>query len=222
MRLLAFEAGAGGCSAAVFDGDRPPCLRRLEGPGQGDALIPLLDAVLAEEGVAKNALGALAVCVGPGGFTGIRVAVAAAKGLGLVLGLPAFPVTTLAATACAARGAAGSFPRLVAVDAGRGTIAVQPFGADLSPDGPMTVTTPGGLAGRPDPLRPLVFRDGLPPDLALHPPPLVVAVDARHVGRAALAAGGTPAPTFDLKPLYLRPADARPSAGRPLVDRGAL
>ena len=102
--LLAIDAGVPGASAAVLDRDGR-VLACCGGSERADMLVPLIGAALAEAGVRPADLGALAVAVGPGSFTGVRVAVAAAKGLSLALRLDVHPVGTLSALARAARDA---------------------------------------------------------------------------------------------------------------------
>lgn len=81
-------------------------------------LLPLLDELLAELGLARTALGAVAFARGPGPFTGGRIVVASAQGLGLGLAVPLIPVSSLAAIAWAA----GRAHCAVALDAGRGEV----------------------------------------------------------------------------------------------------
>ncbi len=92
--------------------------------GQAERLMPLLEDLLAEGGIGWSALSALAVGTGPGNFTGVRIAVAAARGLALGLGIPAVGVTRLEALAF-------GLPRPVTVveDARRGEVYVQEFDA---------------------------------------------------------------------------------------------
>lgn len=67
--------------------------------GQAERLIPLLELVLSEAAMDWSDVAALAVGTGPGNFTGVRIAVAAARGLALGLGVPAIGVTRLEALA---------------------------------------------------------------------------------------------------------------------------
>ena len=64
-----------------------------------ERLMPLLDQMLTESGIEREAIDAVAVAVGPGSFTGLRIGVATARGLAQGLGIPAVPVCTLAALA---------------------------------------------------------------------------------------------------------------------------
>ncbi len=92
--ILAFDTSAAHVAAALLrDGairtDRLDPMQR----GQAEALLPTLEDVLAANGISWGDLDAIAVGVGPGNFTGIRIAVSAAKGLSLSLGVPAVGVT---------------------------------------------------------------------------------------------------------------------------------
>jgi tRNA threonylcarbamoyl adenosine modification protein YeaZ len=127
LPILAFDTSAAHCAAALlWDGG---LILRDEAmdKGQAERLIPLLEEVLAEAGLGWRDLKAIAVGTGPGNFTGVRIAVAAARGLALGLGIPAVGVTRLEALAF-------GLPRPVTVieDARRGEVYVQVF----NPDGP--------------------------------------------------------------------------------------
>ncbi|MBK0328655.1 tRNA (adenosine(37)-N6)-threonylcarbamoyltransferase complex dimerization subunit type 1 TsaB [Rhodobacteraceae bacterium F11138] len=92
--ILGFDTSAAQCAAALLSGDRvvaeqaEPMQR-----GQAERLMPLLEDVLAKGGVGWRDLDALGVGVGPGNFTGIRIAVSAARGLALGLDIPAVGVS---------------------------------------------------------------------------------------------------------------------------------
>ncbi|GAA3916367.1 tRNA (adenosine(37)-N6)-threonylcarbamoyltransferase complex dimerization subunit type 1 TsaB [Luteimonas lutimaris] len=102
MKLLAFETATEGCSVAVLvDGD---VRERFEVAPRRHAELALLWAgqLLAEAGVAKAQLDAIAVGRGPGAFTGVRLAIAIAQGIALALDRPVVAVSTLAALAARA------------------------------------------------------------------------------------------------------------------------
>ena len=84
---LAIEMSQRSSSVAFASAaDAPPRVRTLEPPtDERDPLVPALDALLAEAGVKPSSIGFVAVSTGPGGFTGLRVAVATAKALALSL-----------------------------------------------------------------------------------------------------------------------------------------
>lgn len=121
--VLAFDTSAAHCAAALLSGDRI-IAQRIEAmdKGQAERLIPLLEDTLTDACAKWSDLAALAVGIGPGNFTGVRIAVAAARGLSLSLGIPAIGVTTLEARAF-------GLPRPLAVveDARRGEVYVQEY-----------------------------------------------------------------------------------------------
>ena len=103
MRLLAFETATEACSVSLWlDGE---VHERFEiAPRRHAELsLPWAGQLLAEAGVAKSQLDAIAVGRGPGAFTGVRLAVALAQGIALALDRPVVPVSTLAALALQAR-----------------------------------------------------------------------------------------------------------------------
>ncbi|MFO1412338.1 MAG: tRNA (adenosine(37)-N6)-threonylcarbamoyltransferase complex dimerization subunit type 1 TsaB [Burkholderiales bacterium] len=99
MKLLAFDSSTLALSVACGVDGR--CVVRAEHVGQGhsERLLPLVDEVLAEAGVALRDLDAIAFGAGPGSFTGVRIACGVAQGLALGAGLPLVPVPTLEALA---------------------------------------------------------------------------------------------------------------------------
>ncbi|MEZ5720290.1 MAG: tRNA (adenosine(37)-N6)-threonylcarbamoyltransferase complex dimerization subunit type 1 TsaB [Paracoccaceae bacterium] len=91
--ILAFDTSAAHCAAAVLVGDEIVQSRVEEMKrGQAERLMPLLEELLAEAGLGWRDLDAVAVGIGPGNFTGIRIAVSTARGLALGLGRPAVGV----------------------------------------------------------------------------------------------------------------------------------
>jgi tRNA threonylcarbamoyladenosine biosynthesis protein TsaB len=99
MKLLAIETATEACSVALWiDGE----VRERFGvaPRQhAELALPWAEILLAEAGIAKSQLDAIAVGRGPGAFTGVRLAVALAQGIALALDRPVVPVSTLAALA---------------------------------------------------------------------------------------------------------------------------
>ena len=99
MKILAFETATEACSVALFiDGEM---LERFDiVPKQHTALVlPWAEQLLADAGIKKSQLDAIAVGIGPGAFTGVRLAVALVQGIALALDKPVLPVSTLAALA---------------------------------------------------------------------------------------------------------------------------
>ncbi|WP_353474984.1 tRNA (adenosine(37)-N6)-threonylcarbamoyltransferase complex dimerization subunit type 1 TsaB [Salipiger sp. H15] len=120
LLILAFDTSAAHCAAALLRGDAVLAARAEEmGRGQAERLMPLLEEVLAEGGASWGDLDRIAVGVGPGNFTGIRISVSTARGLALGLGRPAVGVSTFEAIHLDAPEA------LAGVPAPRGQIYVQ-------------------------------------------------------------------------------------------------
>jgi len=122
VKLLALDTATEACSVAVLVGDA--VLERYElAPRRHAALIlPMIDAVLAEAGVAPTELDAIAFGRGPGAFTGVRVAVGIAQGIAFAADLPVAPVSTLAALALGAVRETGHIRIATALDARMGEI----------------------------------------------------------------------------------------------------
>jgi len=124
--LLAVESATSRASVALSRGDEVIAHRAADGTQHhSETLLPMIDAVLAEAGVAQGAVEAFAVSIGPGAFTSLRVGLATVKGLCFGTGRPVVPVPTLEALAEAARaaGCTGGATTLVPVlDARRGEV----------------------------------------------------------------------------------------------------
>ncbi len=126
--ILAFDTSAAHCAAALLCGDHVTTKVEMMAKGQAERLVPMLDELMAAEGVDWADLTAIAVGVGPGNFTGIRISVALARGLALGLGVPAVGVTGFEAVQAAQDAA---LPYSVVLDAPRGQFYVQHFGDDI-------------------------------------------------------------------------------------------
>ncbi|MBB4631238.1 tRNA (adenosine(37)-N6)-threonylcarbamoyltransferase complex dimerization subunit type 1 TsaB [Sphingosinicella soli] len=127
--LLAIETGTAACSVALIEGARIVAARHERiGRGHAERLVPLVEAVLAETGMRPRAI---AVGVGPGSFTGLRVGIAAARGFGLVWNVPVHGFSSTALIAASVF-AAQDVARLdVVMDGGRGEVFMQAFDRDL-------------------------------------------------------------------------------------------
>ncbi|PID36053.1 MAG: tRNA (adenosine(37)-N6)-threonylcarbamoyltransferase complex dimerization subunit type 1 TsaB [Rhodobacterales bacterium] len=181
--ILAFDTSAAHCAAVLLQGDRLRSARFAEmARGQAEALFPMLEAVLAEAGAGWSDLDAIAVGIGPGNFTGLRIAVSAARGLALSTGKPAIGVSALEVQA-------DSPPCLASLDAKRGRHYVQAF-----PDG-----TPQMTENLED------FCPDLP--RAQPVPPQEIAEKIARLAAQKLTSGG---PFARPAPLYIRAADAAP------------
>jgi tRNA threonylcarbamoyladenosine biosynthesis protein TsaB len=90
MKVLAFDCSGASCSAAIVIDDRPAAQRFAPMErGHAEALLPMIETVLREAALTPAALDLLAVTIGPGSFTGLRIGLAAARGLALARRLPA-------------------------------------------------------------------------------------------------------------------------------------
>lgn len=164
MILLALECSGNGCSAAVAAEDRmlahefEPMAR-----GQSERLIPMIQRVMTAAQLDFAALGSIAVTVGPGAFTGVRIGIAAARGLGLALALPVRGFTSFEVVAAAA--GTPQEPRqtlIVALDSRRDELFLQAFGADSCPLGDGALIAPNAWAGWAPPGDLLLAGDGAP------------------------------------------------------------
>jgi tRNA threonylcarbamoyladenosine biosynthesis protein TsaB len=95
MKVLAFDCSGASCSAAVLVDDRPAAQRfaAME-RGHAETLLPMIETVLREAALTPASLDLLAVTIGPGSFTGLRIGLAAAHGLALARKLPAIGVAS--------------------------------------------------------------------------------------------------------------------------------
>jgi len=121
MIALVIETATAACSVALLDGDRVLAARHeLVGRGHAERLVPMIGEVLAEAG--QNRTDLIQVDCGPGSFTGIRVGIAAARGLALAWGVPVSGFSALALIAATAMEDVG-----VALSGGHGELFVQRF-----------------------------------------------------------------------------------------------
>jgi tRNA threonylcarbamoyladenosine biosynthesis protein TsaB len=130
MKLLAIETATEACSAALYIDGKVLSRHRVAPRGHADLILSMCDELLAEAGMAKSALDAVAFGRGPGSFTGVRIATGVAQGLGFALDVPLVPVSTLAVLAQGAVRERG-WPRvLAAIDARMGEVYWAPYVAD--------------------------------------------------------------------------------------------
>jgi tRNA threonylcarbamoyladenosine biosynthesis protein TsaB len=214
--LLAIDSAGAACSAAVWR-DGSLAAERLETMqrGQSERLLPLIETAMAEAGVAYGELAAIAVTTGPGGFTGPRIGLAAARGLALAAGVPAIGVGSFVAHAAAVPETERAARRLwVALDSRRDEIYLQAFESDLGEDGEPQILLPEEVAPRLGGEAILLTGDAAERTAEL----LEGSGDARIAttagpARAAAVAGlvaGWPVPPADApppRPVYLRPPD---------------
>jgi tRNA threonylcarbamoyladenosine biosynthesis protein TsaB len=229
MNVLAFDTCLGAVSVAVLSRCPEGTLMRdafeIRDRGHAERLMPMIAEVMAEAGLAFADIDRIAVTTGPGSFTGVRVGIAAARGLALASGRPVVAATSLAVMAqqAAALLDQGRAARLLAValDARRGMVFLQLFDAAHGELGPPVLLAPEGV-----------------PALVEGRPVMVVGSAAGAVAEAINAAGGNAqallpdlqpraralaqmadrlAPVSPLRPLYLRPPDVKPQADKSLA-----
>jgi tRNA threonylcarbamoyladenosine biosynthesis protein TsaB len=230
--LLALETATRTQSVALARGDDVCAERVAEGERPGaESLLPLVQAVLAQAGVGLDAVAALAVSIGPGSFTGLRIGLATAKGLAFGTGRPVVPVPTLLALAASAASAGVAGVLAPVLDARRGELyaaAYAPHGdgwrecvrpglyapAALAAILPRPCTLVGeGVAVAAGALR-AAAGVALGPELAPR------AAEVARLGARLLAAGGGVAAEA-LAPRYLRRAEAEAKrTGDPLERPG--
>ena len=130
MRLLAFETSTEACSVAVYVDGQVHERFEVAPRRHTELALPWAEALLAEAGIARSQLDAIAVGRGPGAFTGVRLAIAVAQGIALALDLPVVPVSTLAALAMRA----GGERRVAAIDARMGEVYLGTFARQADGD----------------------------------------------------------------------------------------
>jgi len=223
VNILALDTSMGACSAAVLrasDGtQRLNALQVEMQRGHAEALMPMVDEVMREAGVGAGDLDLIAATVGPGSFTGVRIAIAAARGLALVTqaGLFGTDSLTVMARAALTEGLVADGPFAVAVDARRGMLYFGIYDEDARRrDGPLLIAPDDAVRLLPRELRVVVGNGGplLADAAAVQGRQLETALVSLQPGAAALAEialqGGET--TAILRPLYLRPPDAKPQA----------
>lgn len=230
MKILAFETATEACSVALWlDGE---VRERFEiAPRRhAELALPWAQALLADAGVKKSQLDAIALGRGPGAFTGVRLAIAIGQGIALALDRPVIPVSTLAALALGAAeenalarsGAPGAHDDgqrvLAAIDARMGEVYAGAFelrageAVPLAPEqvaAPEAVELPDALAGWIGRGTGFAAAQGV---LATRLAPLLAQVDAQALPHAAqvarLAAAafarGEAVPPERIEPAYLR------------------
>jgi tRNA threonylcarbamoyl adenosine modification protein YeaZ len=124
MKILAIETSMGRTSVALARPGEPMLVKRIAtGHGQAEQLIPLIGALMVEANLPFASLSRVAVCIGPGGFSGIRTGVAAGRGIGLAARLPVVGATSFRIMAAAFEDM-GEVPETYALAAPAGMSAV--------------------------------------------------------------------------------------------------
>ncbi len=227
MRVLAIDTALAACSAAVLDTEHGGIVASESLPmlrGHAEALLPLLQRVMQQAGFGFSDIDRIAVTTGPGSFTGLRVGIAAARGLALAAEKPAVGLSTLSAYAAPHIASDERFPVVAAVDARHNHVYMQVF-------------APGGrlfTAPRLAPLREAVkaaaeassFITGSAARLVASglsaEDPVPVGIDASaapDIAWVARMGAVVPEEQAPLKPQYLRAPDAQPQNAAQLPRR---
>lgn len=208
MIVLALDTALETCSAAVLDGDRVLAARAEPmARGHQERLAPLVAEVMAEAGVGFDQLERIGVTVGPGSFTGLRVGLAFAKGLGVALDLPVVGVGALEAMVAETTGFAAAI-----IDARRDQVYVQGFRDGVMAGAPHALSLDDAVAM-------LIDIESAGPSLAVGPGAHLLATafpgaeirttpgaDPAALARLTAAA---PHPHGPPQPIYLRAPDAK-------------
>jgi tRNA threonylcarbamoyladenosine biosynthesis protein TsaB len=227
MLLLALDTSADRVTAALTDFARLSLVQSDQMQrGHAEHLIPMVESLLKEAGVSLSDVTRIGVTVGPGSFTGIRIALSVARGFAIAHDIPVVGVGTLAALAASVSDTPAG-PVLAVIDARRGEV----FAALHAPDGEELVAP---FAGDPESVLKkigdrfhLIIGTGAA-ILSHHavttgrPRPVidpVTTIDPRAIARLAAKADPVRSPAT---PLYIRPPDARPqrSPFQPLPEGG--
>jgi tRNA threonylcarbamoyladenosine biosynthesis protein TsaB len=218
MLILAIDTALDACAAAVLDTDAGKIIAQESQAmkrGHAEALMPLIARVMKASGVAFTSLDRVAVTTGPGSFTGLRVGLSAARGIGLAADKPVVGLTTLTAYAAPFVGENSEHPILSAIDArhdyvyfqmvsGDGGSLVKPKVAPIAEaleaarlSAPHLV---GNAAG--------ILAERWPADA---PPPSKVDVQpAPDITWVAWLGAAVSPETAPARPYYLRAPDAKP------------
>lgn len=227
MNILAFDTCFDGCSVCVARAradtfvELASAFERFE-TGHAERLVPMIGAAMEQAGLGFHEIDRIAVTVGPGTFTGTRIGVAAARALALATGAALVGASSLAVMAEVAARGLGTYvgDLAIAVDARRGEVYVQLFGAGglgaksqpavlpigeaahIGDGGPLTIAGSGAAA-----VAAAAVSEGRQATACL--PDLLP--DARALAHMAAALDVAEGP---LVPLYLRPPDAKPQDGK--------
>jgi len=216
VRILAIDTALDACSAAVLDttGDRLTARSVAMARGHAEALMPVIATVMDDAGAEFAELDRIAVTVGPGSFTGLRVGVAAARAIALASGKPAVGVTTLAALAAPFLHDSADGTVMAVINARHERVYMQVFGPGGRSLVPPRIATvhiaahaalagPTRIVGNAARLIEAVWPAGEPPPAATTVP----APDIAWVARTAVLREDL---TVPVRPLYLSDADVRP------------
>ncbi|MFN3890050.1 MAG: tRNA (adenosine(37)-N6)-threonylcarbamoyltransferase complex dimerization subunit type 1 TsaB [Beijerinckiaceae bacterium] len=217
MLILAIDTALGAVAACIYDRSENRVLaseRLFIDRGHAEAVIPLIERMSTRTQGELSAVARVAVTIGPGSFTGIRVGVAAAKAIGTGLGVDVVGVSTLSAFAAPLLGRQGLNVGCV-IDARHGNVYFECF----DPNG--SVVHEAAIL----PVKEAAARLGDTPSLLTGPGAALVAIEAWSQGKKVEVAGESASPAIEFvaklgamaeiaespaQPFYLKPADVTP------------
>lgn len=224
MKIIVIDTAQGACTAGVFEGDTPRGLRsEVMARGHQERLGGLVRDAMGDSGLAFADLDRIGVTVGPGSFTGLRVGLAFALGLGAALNRPVVGLSSLDALAAASP----SGLTAAAIDARRGQVYLRLFlnGEALGPpqalDLEAAATSIAGAAASHAEATLTLVGSGAPLLSSGFPGAAVSVLEAprpEHLARLAQTLEPASAPA---RPLYLRAPDATPPTRVPGAPRVA-
>jgi len=226
MLVLAIDTALEACSAAIYDSTTDRVIAgemRAMTRGHAEALMPLIAEVMSAGQASFAALDRIAVTVGPGSFTGLRVGIAAARGFGLAAKKPVIGITTLAALAAPLIAEDSATAVAATIDGRHRHIYLQLYGPGgevllsprIVPVAEAVEAAAGAsarLVGSGAAMMREIWPDGAPaPQIDERRAPDIASV--ARLGAKAIPQDSPP------KPLYLRPPDAHPQMSAKLPRR---
>ncbi|MEM1198834.1 MAG: tRNA (adenosine(37)-N6)-threonylcarbamoyltransferase complex dimerization subunit type 1 TsaB [Pseudomonadota bacterium] len=221
MFTLAFDTCLDACSVALIDGRQGTMVaarHELMNRGQAEALFPMIDETVNEAGLAPGDIAQVAVTSGPGTFTGVRIGLAAARGLAVASDLPVIALSSLHAIAlCAIAADEPQCPVAALIDARRDEIYLAVYGPSGEEQlAPRAVPVDDALAALPDGD---VLLAGSGAKLLSSGGVMSSAHELPNAAVWGLPASRMPASDTPPSPLYLRAADAKPPGAGAQVQR---
>lgn len=133
MKILSIDTAASYCAVAIYDSTRDAVLAQISeniGKGHAEVLMDYIERAVSKSAIAMADIDRVAVNIGPGSFTGVRIGVSAARGFALALNCPAIGITAFEALAFETQNINPLKPVLVLLEAHRGEIYAANFNAD--------------------------------------------------------------------------------------------
>ncbi len=222
MLILALDTSMAACSACVYDTSSGTILAAKQAfmdTGQAEALAPMVDATMREANLAFSELSRIAVTFGPGTFTGVRIGLAFARGLGVSLAIPVIGINSLAAIA--ANEKSNLHPVIVASDARGNDIYTATFDANGRQLMPPAIISRDAIAGVLPSHTCLVLGTGADAVLKNRQHLRGTSGDLPVAANFVRLAASMQPTEFPPEPLYLRPPDVKLPISYAMVEKSA-